>query len=129
MFAIKEGFEQRGPVVLTPSAETPMSVEITLYPSSRPDEAAREFAGVGMTLGGRDGVVTVQDAYEGGPGREAGIRPGDQILAVDGVPVSGDKISDAVGRIRGEVGSTVTLTLRRDGREIVVAVPRAIVKF
>ncbi|MBI5543863.1 MAG: carboxypeptidase regulatory-like domain-containing protein [Deltaproteobacteria bacterium] len=130
LFAAKEGWQQKGPAFASASSGAEVSnVEVRLAPGSRRDEGEREFAGVGMTLGNRDGVVVIHEVFEGGPAREAGIRPGDQVLKVDGAPAPGGQLNEVIARIRGEVGTTVTLTVRRDGRESVLAIPRAVVKF
>ena len=49
----------------------------------------------------------------GGPAWQAGIRPGDRIVSVEGLETSGRKISEIVSQFRGEVGSKVNLGIRR----------------
>jgi membrane-associated protease RseP (regulator of RpoE activity) len=130
LFAAKEGFEQRGAVQVTSSADSETaSVEVRLAASSRGEEAERDFAGVGLTLSSRGDAVQVVEVFEGGPAREVGLRPGDQIVGVDGVAVQGQQLSDVISRIRGVVGTTVSLEVRRDDRDFVLAIPRAAVKF
>ena len=51
------------------------------------------------------------------PAERAGIRSGDVVLAVDGTSVDGTTMADQIGRIRGESGTEVTLTIQRDGGE------------
>lgn len=51
------------------------------------------------------------------PAEEAGLLAGDVVLAVDGQSVDGSTIDDQIGRIRGEAGTDVTLTIERDGAE------------
>jgi carboxyl-terminal processing protease len=51
------------------------------------------------------------------PAEEAGLQAGDVVLAVDGESVDGSTIEDQIGRIRGEAGTDVTLTIQRDGAE------------
>jgi carboxyl-terminal processing protease len=82
-----------------------------------------------MTLTSRGAAIQVIEVFEGGPAREAGIRPGDQIIQVDGAPAPPAQLNDVIARIRGVVGTTVTLQLRRDGKDFVLAIPRAVVKF
>lgn len=53
----------------------------------------------------------------GTPADEAGLEPGDVVLAVDGEAVDGSTMNDEISRIRGEVGTEVTLTLQREGGE------------
>ena len=48
------------------------------------------------------------------PAEGAGVQAGDFVLAVDGETVDGSTMEDQIGRIRGEAGTDVTLTLQRD---------------
>lgn len=77
----------------------------------------------------RDGAVLVGDVFEGGPAREAGIRPGEWLELVDGATVAGVPLADVVQRVRGLVGTSVSPLVRRDGRDSPIAVPRVLVKF
>ena len=51
------------------------------------------------------------------PAERAGLLAGDVVLAVDGEPVEGSTMEDQISRIRGEVGTDVTITVQRDGGE------------
>jgi carboxyl-terminal processing protease len=51
------------------------------------------------------------------PAERAGLLAGDHVLAVDGEPVDGSTMNDQITKIRGEVGTDVTLTVQRDGGE------------
>lgn len=74
------------------------------------------FEGIGAELGYEDGYIIVVTPLDGSPAKEAGIRPGDLILAVDGEEVrKGDNIYEVVEKIRGEAGSEVILTVLRKG--------------
>ena len=71
----------------------------------------------------RLGVVAPLD---GSPAEAAGIEAGDIVLAVDGEPVDGTAMNDQIGRIRGEAGTDVTLTIQReDGEPFDVTITRA----
>ena len=61
----------------------------------------------------RNDYVTVIAPIEGSPAARAGIKPGDQILAVDGKPMRGERIDKLVTLMRGPRGSKVTLSVRR----------------
>lgn len=70
------------------------------------------FEGIGAELGYDDGSIIVVTPLEGSPAKEAGIRPGDYILKVDGYEFTPeDSVYDAVAKIRGEAGTEVTLTV------------------
>lgn len=89
-----------------------------------PDETAafndtnegKLFEGIGAELGYEDGNIIVVSPIDGSPAKAAGIRPGDYILAVDDQEIkNGDNIYEVVNMIRGESGSTVTLTVLHKG--------------
>lgn len=74
-----------------------------------------EFQGVGMEIGIRNGILTVVAPLKGTPAERAGIRSGDLLLFIDGKPTEGLSVEEAVKRIRGPKGSTVSLTIIREG--------------
>ncbi len=71
------------------------------------------LSGIGCRIGRRQDEATVVEVLEGGPAMEAGLREGDRILRVDGESTVNMPIQDLVQRIRGPVGSPVTLDIRR----------------
>lgn len=73
------------------------------------------FGGVGMELGERGGSLTVVAPLKDSPAERAGMHSGDIILAIDGKPSEAMAVESAVKLIRGEVGTTVTLTVKRAG--------------
>ena len=75
------------------------------------------FGGIGITMGFKDNKVSVISVLEGTPGEEAGLLAGDEILAVDGTPVTEWQPEEVVLHIRGEVGTEVVLTVHREGQE------------
>lgn len=76
-----------------------------------------EFGGIGIEIGIRDGAPTVISPIEGTPAKRAGLKPGDQIIAVDGNNIERLTITEATELIRGEVGTVVTLTIGREGEK------------
>lgn len=74
-----------------------------------------EFGGVGMEVGKRDGTLTVISPLEGTPAKEAGLQPGDRIVAINGTTTQRMSVQKAVQLIRGEVGTDVTLTILSEG--------------
>ncbi len=70
------------------------------------------YEGIGATVTDRNGVVQIVSPFRGSPAEEAGIRPGDIILAVDGESTDGWTSNQAVQRIRGPRGTEVTLTVQ-----------------
>ncbi|MEA1871532.1 MAG: S41 family peptidase [Candidatus Bipolaricaulota bacterium] len=80
------------------------------------DSLNGEFSGVGIEITLKDGVLTVIAPLEGTPADKAGVRAGDQIIAIDGESTDGITLTEAAVKIRGEIGTTVTLTvLHTDG--------------
>ncbi len=61
------------------------------------------------------GSIIIVAPLAGSPAETAGIRPGDRILAVDGVSTQGMNLNAAVTKVKGPRGSKVTLTVQRDG--------------
>ncbi len=84
-------------------------------------EPAKEPAkkGLGMTM--KDYTITA--VVQGGVAEKAGLQKGDVIVKIDGEPITGDEMKDAV-RINGRPGATVKLLIKRDDQEIVVHLAR-----
>ena len=73
------------------------------------------YGGVGLTIGkGADDEVLVISALEGFA-FDAGVRPGDRILKVDGTPVKDKSTDEVKTMLRGEPGTSIVLTVQRDG--------------
>ncbi len=77
-----------------------------------------EFSGVGIELSIVENVITVITPLVGTPAEAAGVCAGDQILNIDGESTEGMTLTEAALRIRGEIGTTVTLTVRHDDGSI-----------
>ena len=74
-----------------------------------------EYSGVGLEVSMEDDQVVVVSPFEGSPAAQAGIRSGDVIVTIDGIPVNSTALSDTIGRMRGKEGSTVRIGIARDG--------------
>jgi carboxyl-terminal processing protease len=74
-----------------------------------------DYGGIGVQVDARNGWITVVTPVAGSPGERAGIRPGDQLAEVDGVAAAGWTMDRAVEALRGRVGTTLDLTVRREG--------------
>lgn len=78
--------------------------------------AVYEFSGIGAVLAVDDaGRCIIQDVVANGPAQRAGLRAKDVVLEVDGTTLHGMGLGDVIGRIRGPVGTTVTLRIERAG--------------
>lgn len=73
------------------------------------------YTGVGIEVGARGDDLVIIAPVEGYSAFEKGVRAGDVILAIDGVSVEGYSVEDLYSLLKGEVGTSVTLTLRRTG--------------
>jgi carboxyl-terminal processing protease len=69
------------------------------------------FEGIGAVISVKNSELTVVSPIAGGPAERQGVRSGDKILKVDGEPTSNMSLIEAVLKIRGEKGSTVTLLI------------------
>ncbi len=94
------------------------------------ESTSGEFGGLGMEIGSEDGFVKVVAPIEDTPAERAGIKSGDYIVKIDDMSTRGMTVSEAVKKMRGKPGTTITLTLSRKdaGKPIVVKLTRAIIK-
>jgi carboxyl-terminal processing protease len=89
-----------------------------------------EFGGLGVEVTMDNGVIKVVSPIDDTPAAKAGIKPNDLIVQVDGQPVAGLTLPDAVEKMRGPVNSDIKLTVLREGRDpFDVTLTRAIVKI
>ncbi len=82
------------------------------------DDISGSFGGIGLELAvNKDGILTSIAALKDTPAYKAGIKPGDLVIAINGKTTEGFSVDDAVHAIRGPKGTTVTLTLLRNGEQ------------
>ena len=74
-----------------------------------------EFGGLGIEVTMENGLVKVVSPIDDTPAAKAGIKPNDLIAEIDGTAVQGMTLSDAVEKMRGPVGTTVKITVVREG--------------
>jgi carboxyl-terminal processing protease len=73
------------------------------------------YTGIGAHISTKDKVLTIVSPMAGSPAEEAGIKPGDKILEIDGKSTEGMSPTDAALKIQGLAGTTVKLLLFREG--------------
>ena len=78
-------------------------------------ETEGKFGGVGVEVDYKNDFVTVIAPIEGSPAARAGVKPGDQIVSVNGKPMRGERIDKLVTLMRGPAGTHVRMTVRRPG--------------
>ncbi|HTQ14920.1 MAG TPA: S41 family peptidase [Rhizomicrobium sp.] len=89
-----------------------------------------QFGGVGIEVTMENGLIKVISPIDDTPAARAGLKSGDFIAGIDGVPVQNITLDDAISRMRGTPGSKVTLTILRQGakKPFDVTLMRAIVQ-
>jgi carboxyl-terminal processing protease len=95
------------------------------------DDTQGQFGGVGLMVGMKDGQITVIAPMDDTPGSRAGILSGDHIVKVEGKNVDKMELADVVKMLRGEPGSTVTLTIERPATAVIktFVLTRAIIQM
>lgn len=95
------------------------------------EDVGGKFEGIGAEIGIRNDKISVIAPLKGNPAERAGVRAGDQIFAIDDVETEGTTLDEAVRRIRGPKGSTVRLTILREGtkEDFDISIVRDIIKI
>ncbi|MFO1059118.1 MAG: S41 family peptidase [Dongiaceae bacterium] len=89
-----------------------------------------EFGGLGLEVTMDQGVVKVVSPIDDTPAFKAGLQPGDYIVQIDGKPVLGLTLAEAVDKMRGPVGSPIRLTVKRGTQNpFDVSLNRAVIKI
>ncbi|MBI3197815.1 MAG: PDZ domain-containing protein [Rhodospirillales bacterium] len=76
-----------------------------------------EFGGLGIEVTMENGVIKVVSPIDDTPASRAGIMPGDLIFALNGEPVQGLTLQEAVEKMRGKVGTPIKISIRRAGKD------------
>ncbi len=90
-----------------------------------------KFDGIGATVSGENKTAKVVSVYPDSPAEKAGVKAGDIILAVDGRSTEGMSLTEVIVRIRGPRGSSVKLTIQREGEAtpVEITIIRAEIKI
>lgn len=84
-----------------------------------------EFSGVGIEITLEDGILMVISPLVDSPAEAAGMKSGDKIVAIDGESTEGNTLTESALKIRGEIGTTVVLTvLHEDGTREDISIVR-----
>ncbi len=88
------------------------------------------FGGLGLELQATEGALRVVTPVPGGPAARAGLEAGDLIVRVDNHPVAGEALPDAIARMRGEPGTSVSITVQRNApaQEFTVSLVRETIR-
>jgi carboxyl-terminal processing protease len=111
--------------------DTGHSVFLTPQQAKKAGSAVQgKLTGVGIEIRSRDRQTVIVAPIDGSPAQLAGVRAGDVIMEVDGHPLTGLSSAQVAGKIAGEAGQTVELTVLnpRDGRRREIKIMRAAMK-
>jgi carboxyl-terminal processing protease len=75
------------------------------------------YSGLGLSVAMDDGAVKVVSPMRGSPAEKVGVKAGDYITHLDGKLIYGTDLDEAVAKMRGEAGTSIRLTLFRQGRD------------
>ena len=78
-------------------------------------ETSGDFGGLGIEVGMEAGVIKVMSPIDNTPASKAGLKAGDYIVKINSVQVQGKTLMEAVDLMRGPVGSSIEITVRRRG--------------
>ncbi len=94
------------------------------------DALSEEYTGIGVTVSvNENNEIEIISTFENSPAYNAGILPGDILSKVEGEEFSGDRLNDAVARIKdGEAGTSVHITIRRGGKDMEMDVERGAIE-
>ena len=94
-------------------------------------DTSGEFGGLGIEVTMEAGVVKVISPIDDTPASRAGIKAGDYIVKIENTQVQGKSLSEAVDLMRGPVGSSIELTIRRRGEKkaLIFEVTREIIEI
>lgn len=89
------------------------------------ERMANAYVGIGVTITAReDGYFDITKVESGGPAEEAGVLPGDILIAAEGQDAAELGLSGTGDVIRGEENTQVSITIKRDGQEQTLSVTR-----
>lgn len=78
-------------------------------------ETKGEFGGLGIQISIRNGVLTIIAPIDDTPAWRAGLKAGDKIVKIEGEPTKDMTLHEAVGKMRGQKGTSVTISISREG--------------
>ena len=87
------------------------------------EDTSGTYAGLGIEVAQANHQLVIVAPIDGGPAKRAGVLPGDVIVAIDGVPVQPDSIDTAIKKLRGPIGSKITLSILHPDGDKPVSIP------
>lgn len=94
-------------------------------------ETKGRFGGLGIVIAIKDNILTVVAPIEGTPAYNTGIKPGDRIVKIEKESTKNMNLYDAVKKLRGPSGTTVNITIMREGEKELMefTITRAIIQI
>ena len=94
-------------------------------------ETSGKFGGLGIEVGMESGVIKVISPIDNTPASKAGLKAGDYIVKINDLQVQGKTLMDAVDLMRGPVGSSIKITVRRKGikKALIFNITREIIQI
>ena len=94
-------------------------------------ETSGEFGGLGIEVGMEAGVVKVISPIDNSPADRVGVKSGDYIIKINDIQVQGKSLTEAVELMRGPVGSSIKITVRRIGvkKSLIFNIEREIIQI
>ena len=94
------------------------------------EQTEGSFAGIGVVMGmDNEQKIHIVGIMENSPGQKAGLQEGDEILAVNGVPVTQMAFDEVAAHVRGQAGTDVVLTIMRDNANQDITITRDNIKL
>lgn len=94
------------------------------------EQTEGSFAGIGVVMGmDNEQKIHIVGIMENSPGQKAGLQEGDEILAVDGVPVTQMAFDEVAAHVRGQAGTDVVLTIMHDNTNQDITITRDNIKL
>ena len=94
------------------------------------EQTEGSFAGIGVVMGmDNEQKIHIVGIMENSPGQKAGLQEGDEILAVDGIPVTQMAFDEVATHVRGQAGTDVVLTIMRDNANQDITITRDNIKL
>jgi carboxyl-terminal processing protease len=86
------------------------------------------YTGIGIEVSEKNGVITIITPMAGSPAARAGLRSGDEIVAVDGVTIEPGNLHETISQMRGRAGSRISVTVLRDDEKIIHEMRREVIR-
>jgi hypothetical protein len=115
LLAQKDGYRVRMLSGLRVASGGTLTQDVTLTVAD--GGATFELGGIGAGLAARADGIVFTSVFPGDPAERGGLRPGDRVVRIDGEDTAGMSVTDALQRLRGEVGTSVGISVRRDGAD------------